>query len=154
MSLNFTDVLNTNLGDIERPPLPPIGHYVWAITKLPSTDTIGQGAFDTCDFIVRAIEAKEDVDAEELAKFGGPQNVTNRVRFMFDKNDQVKFDRTMFNLRRFLEQHVQCATVDTPLKQALNDSLNGAFLGELKYRADKNDPEVMYAEIGATAPVS
>ena len=153
MTVNLMDALNQNIGDVERPPLPPQGNYIFKIEKVPDIREVGQGAYETVDFTCRGVEARDDVDADELAEFGPVINIQIRLSFMFNKEDENKFQSSLFRLRTFLENHVQCASESDSLKEALANSLNNVFMGEVQYRPDKNDKEVMYAEIRATAPV-
>lgn len=155
MALNFKDALNTKVGDVERPPNPPIGTYVFQITKVPVIREQSGGdnqTWDVVDFQCVAVDTLQ-VDDDELRAYGGLKNITQRVSFMFDKGDQTAFDTTMFRLRTFLEKHVKCADESMSLSEALNASVNGRFAGELGWRPDKRDPEVMFANIGKTAPV-
>ncbi len=152
--MNFTDTLNTPVNDIERPPLLPMGTYRWMVQKIPSTDTIADGRFDVVDFSLKAIEAQPDVDEDELAAYGELNNTYQRHRFMFNKEDEQNFNRSLFQLKQFMVNHLK---VDVPenasLKEMMNDAVNCQCLGTVKWRADKNDPEIQYAEIGRTAPV-
>lgn len=151
---NFNDVLNKKLDDIEKPPLIPIGTYKAAVKKVPALDTIGkQSEYDVCDFQLQLIEpAADDVDLDELKKFGGcGPHATIRRRFMFNKNDQSAFDRTMYDLKRFLQDHLKVDATD--LKEGLNNSVNQACLVTVKWRPDKENPETMYAEVARTAPI-
>jgi hypothetical protein len=152
--VNFADALNTAANSIERPPLIPVGTYIAVVSKIPSMETIGDGKWDVLDFQLRLQAAQEDVDSEDLSAYGGlgPQSVL-RHRFMFSKDDEAAFKRTLFNLKRFLLDHLKIdASESTPLKQLIDQSVNHQCLAYVKWRADKNDPEVFYNEIGKTAP--
>lgn len=152
MAINFADQLNTNIGDIERPPLLPTGTYRWMVEKVPSFDTIANGDFDVVDFQLRCLGNEDDVDEEALREFGNVTNARMRHRFLFNKNDEALFKRTLFNLKRFLNEHLRVdASEDAPLKEALNASVNMTCKGLIRWRPDKNDPEVQYAEIASTA---
>lgn len=153
--VNFADALNTKAGAIERPPLIPIGTYIAIVSKLPSTETISDGKWDVLDFQLRLQQPQDDVDQEALADYGGlgPQSVL-RHRFMFSKDDEAAFKRTLFNLKRFLIDHLKVeGNDDTPLKQLIDGSVNMQCLVYVKWRADKNDTELFYNEVGKTAPI-
>lgn len=152
-SLNFRDIANKKLDDVERPPLPPVGTYLWQITKVPTIETLSGDKWDVVDFQLKAIAPTEDVDADAIAEFGSVNKIFTRHRFMFNKEDQAEFDRSLFNMRRFLEEHVKCATKDMSITEALNASVNQQVLASIVWKADKNDPELMHANIGRTAPV-
>lgn len=152
--MDFAQALNVNTAEIERPPLPPLGHYVFKVTKYEFGE-VGNGRFDTVDFRLQAVEAREDVDQEALAKVGGVKCVSLRQRFMFNKGetdeDKAMFDRTLFNLKRFLSEHL--GIEEGALKQAIDSSIGQQCLANVTYRPDPNDAEIQYAEIGRTAPI-
>ncbi len=155
--MDFTKALDVKLDDVERPPLPPIGHYVWKVSKQPTFDTVGNGKWDTVDFPMRAVEAREDVDPEELSAVGGVNSINSRIRFMFNKGDdeeaEAAFARTLFNLKNFLGVHLNMDIAGMELKQAIDQSVGNQCLADMKHRPDPTNPETIYAEIGRTAPV-
>lgn len=154
MALNFADIAKKKIEDVERPPLPPVGPYRWQILKVPSITTTKDGSFDIVEFQVRAIEALDGVDPEQLSAYGEVKNITNRVAFLFDKNDATKFAQTEWRLRTFLAEHVKCADPTDDLTVALNKSMSQQFIGEITWAKDKNNDEIFHANIGKTAPLS
>lgn len=155
MVMNFQEAAKMKTSEIERPPLVPLGTYEAVVKKVPATETIADGKFDTCDFTLNLVRAEEDVDQEELKKFGGlTANTMMRHRFMFNLDDQALFDRSLYNLKRFLQDHLKVEMDDeTPLIQALNASVGTRCKVFIGHRADKNDSEIQYSEIKKTAPL-
>ena len=152
--MNFAEIANRKLADVERPPIPPQGMYRFQVTKIPSMESIANGAYDKVTFTCQAVEAYENVDEDDLKKFGGTKNVTVTRGFMFDNNDETKFAQTLFQLKSFIEKHMQVDGAEKmSITEALNACVHAQLDGELRWRADKNDKEVNYAEIGKTAPV-
>lgn len=153
--VNFNEVLNKTAASIERPPIVPVGTYRAVVTKIPSIDTTGDGKWDTCDFQLRLLSAEEDVDQDDLKAYGGlNQASVIRHNFMFNKEDEAAFNRTLYNLKRFLLEHLQVeGNDDTSVKELLDASVNHQCLVFVKWRADKNDPEIQYAQVGKTAPI-
>lgn len=150
MALNFAEVANKKVAEIERPPLPPVGTYRWRINKLPEQASVGKdNQWDVVNFNVQAVEALDNVDMEDYK--GEVSGIFNRVSFMFDTQDEAKFEQTLFRLKTFLEKHLGLSA--ETVTEALNDSVGAEFLGDIKWRQDKNDEEMFYAEIGKTAPV-
>lgn len=148
---NFADIANKKVAEIERPPLPPVGTYRWSITKLPQITTSGDGKWDILTVPVRALGAEDDVDLGELK--GEVTNLTNTVKFMFNKEDEAEFEKSLYRARTFFEKHVQCASEDDTVGQMLNNSVNQQFLGSIAWTQDKNDPDIFYANIARTAPI-
>lgn len=152
--MNFNDALNTKQSEIERPPLLPSGTYRAVVTKVPALDK--RGEYEVCDFQLKMLEAQEDVDPDALTEYGGlgPTAVARRS-FMFNSNDEAAFKRTLFDLKRFLLDHLQVAGDDnTTLKELLNSSVNAQCLAFIRWRPDKNDPEIQYVEVAKTAPIA
>jgi hypothetical protein len=69
--LNWNDLADTKIGDVERPPLRPQGHYVGVITGKPETGESSRKGTLYATFPVQVNEALDDVDEEELAASGG-----------------------------------------------------------------------------------
>jgi len=154
MALNFSDALNTKTSEIERPPLLPIGHYIAIVEKMPSFDTIADGRFDVVDFILKIQSAGDDIDPDDIEEYGDVTAARVRHRFLFNKEEQANFNQTLYNLKRFLQEHLLIdMNDDTPLKESLNNALNQQCLIAIKWRADRNDAEIQYAEVARTAPV-
>ena len=152
---NFAEIANKKFSEIERPPLAPKGTYRFQITKIPEIDgTVSNGAFTAITLPCKAVEAYDDVDAEELSKFGGFKNVTVPVKFLYDNNDATKGAQTEFRIKTFVAQH--CAVEgadDMSVNEGLNKAVNHQFAGTVDWRQDKNAPDIWYAEIRKTAPV-
>ena len=69
--LNWSDLANTKTGDVERPPLRPIGHYVGVFSGKAETGESSKKGTLYATFPVQIQEALEDVDADQLAEAGG-----------------------------------------------------------------------------------
>ena len=151
MALNFADVANKKIADVEKPPLPPVGTYRFGVTKLPSTTTTNDDKWDILTIPCRALEALDDVDMDGYA--GEVTNIVLSVKYMFNKEDEVEFDKSLYRARTFFEKHVKCAEESDTIAQALNKSINQQFLGTISWSQDKNDPEVFHANIARTAPL-
>lgn len=153
--MRFSDALDRKLEEIKRPPNLPVGHYVWQISKHPEMDELDSQrtgtTFDRVTFQLTCLSATDDVDQDDLAAYGNVQGATQRKTFLFtrDESEKAAFDRSMFNLRRFLG-HLG-VDENLPLSEALAASVGCQCLGELTHRPDPNDPEVIYAEVGRTA---
>ena len=153
--MKFSDALDRKLEDVKRPPNLPVGHYTWQVNKLPEIDSFDSSrtgtTFERITFQMTCVEARDDVDADDLNDFGNVQGALNRKSFLFsaDEDDKAAFERSMFNLRRFLGH----LGVDESLSvtEALSASVGAQCVGELTHRPDPSDPEIIYAEIGRTA---
>lgn len=148
---NFADIATKKVADVERPPLPPVGTYRWSIPKLPVQTTSGDGKWDILTINCRALEALDDVDMSDYS--GEVTNITNQLKFMFNKEDEAEFEKSLFRLRTFFEKHVKCASEDDTMGQAMNNCVSQQFLGSIAWQQDKNDPEIFYANIARTAPI-
>lgn len=157
--MRFADALDRKGEEIERPPLVPIGTYLWTVSSMPEMDTIADGRFDVVDFKLKCIAPQEDVDpdalAEYTAKAGAISGLGRRHRFLFNTEDEGQFNRTLYNMKRFMKEHLQVEEMDDlPLKEALALCVNRQCLASIKWRPDQRDPEIFYDEIDRTAPAS
>jgi hypothetical protein len=152
--MNFSDALERNMDEIERPANLPIGNYIWQISKLPEQSAFESSrtgkTFERVDFMVQCVSPSDDVDPDELEEYGNVAGTMNRKSFLFstDEEDKAGFDRSMFQLKQFLEH---CGIENMTLAEAFPASVGTQFMGEVKHRPDPNDAEVIYAEIGRTA---
>ena len=155
--MNFMDALNVKVGDIERPPLIPMGTYRAVVTKIPAIDEVGneEEGWDTIDFVLRLLEPMEDVNPSELEAYGGLTDSSTIIhRFMFPRNDDVGFQRTQFNVKRFCVDHLKIDGAESmPFKQMLNAAANHQCQVFIKWQADRNDNEIQYNRVGKTLPL-
>lgn len=151
--MRFADALDRRGEEIERPPLAPVGTYLWTVSKMPEMDTIADGRFDVVDFQLKCIAPQDDVDPDALAEYGSIAGLSRRHRFLFNTEDEANFNRTLFNMKRFIKEHLLVENFDSiPMKEALAQCVNAQCLASIRWRPDPRDPEIMYDEIDRTAP--
>lgn len=151
--MNFMESLNVKAEEVKRPPLPPLGVYRFAITKV-GYDTIANGDYNVIDFTLQGKEMVEG-NHDDLASYGNVSDVVQRLRFMFSNKpeDATRVERSMFNLKRFLVD--TCGGDEALTVRELIDGVVGSeCLGTITYRPDKEDKEIMYPEVSKTAPIS
>jgi len=152
--MKFSQALDRKLEEIKRPPNPPVGHYVWQVSKHPEvTDFESQDgkSFERVTFQITAVAPGDDVDPDELKEYGKIDGYISEKTFLFidSEEDPAGYERSMFNLKRFLGH---CGVDESlELGEALAASVGQRFLGELNHQPDKNDPEVVYARVGRTS---
>jgi hypothetical protein len=153
--MRFTEALDRKMEEITRPPVLPLGNYVWVVSKHPDSDEIeGKDGtkWDRLTFPLKCVSATDDVDPDELAEFGNPAGALDRKVFLFNTSDdkEAEFDKSMFQVKQFL---VNCGVAeDVPLNEGLGDCVGMQVMGELRHRPDVNDPEIIWTEVGRTAP--
>lgn len=150
MAVNFAEALSHKPDEIERPKNPPIGTYTFQIMKIPSFRS--NDDYDMIDFSCQAVAASEEVDPADLEAAGGLSAARPRLTFMFDKNDERRFQETEFRLKTFLQDHVKCWDKGMSMKEALNNSVNNRFNGSTRLRPNQDNPDIQYFEIMYTAP--
>ena len=142
--VNFAEALDTKTGDIERPPLLPVGHYEFLNPKVPEISTVGaDDEWDLVEFNLQIVRPLEDL-----------KNATARHAFLFDKNDEQNFNKTLYSLKRFCLEHLQVEAKDsTPLKELLNNTVNKGGICQIFHKPDKEDKELFHANIKRTGPL-
>lgn len=148
---NFSDILSRAAETIERPPLAPKGTYVFVVTGQPKKQE--RKEFEVLDFPLRGVAPSDDVDSDDFKEYGGKaDNIVVRKSFLFNTTDQAAFDQTLFNMKNFLVEHLGLDP-SLSIKELINASVNKKCLGVLDYRADNTNPEIMYHNLGKTAPL-
>jgi len=157
MAIDFNAAMDDTVANSERPPNPPIGHYIFKVNKAKQRE-VADGAGQIVEFLCQGVSVfadADDVDPEELAEYGEPKSIMVTHSFYFNMEDQAGFNRTKYNLRRFLEEHLLIEdVVDMTNREAIAAAKNHQFVAQLGLRPDKNDPEITYPDIKRTAPVS
>ena len=157
MAKRFSDALNTKMEEAERPPNLPSGHYTFQVLKHPD---IGEGTFpstgidyERVTYICSPVAAGDDVDEDDLAKFGDFTKQQVRKQFLIPDGEQdaAGFDTAMYQHRQFLSN----MGIDEELAwgEAMAESVGRQFLGELTHKPDRNNPEIVYQQIGRTTVV-
>lgn len=152
--VDFKSIANKKPAEIEKPPLPPVGTYRWQITKIPDVGEVSspKGNWDTVNYQIRAVEAMDNVDLDGFK--GKVENINQRLSFMFDKDDEINFGKTEYRHKVFLQDHVKCWDDDNmSMNEAMNASVGGQFLADIRWDPDKNNPGEYNANIAKTAPV-
>jgi len=150
--MRFQDALDRKGEEIARPPIAPVGTYLWTVSKMPTMDSIADGRFDVVDFTLKCVQPQEDVDPDALAEYGDIAGLTRRHRFLFNTEDEANFKRTEYNMKRFVQEHLGVDMSGKSWKEALAECVNCQCLASIKWRPDPRDPEIMYDEIDRTAP--
>lgn len=152
---NFDEILDKTLENVERPPLAPLGEYVFMVTKVPEIRDLEspKGSWKVVEFQCVGVRPTESVDPDLFRAYGEAKNIRVRNSFMFDKNDDAAAATTEFRLKTFLQDHLG---IDSALsmKEAMNASVNKQFIGTLNYRADANDANVQYHNLAKSAPLA
>lgn len=159
MAVDFNKALDVKAKDVAPVPVPPVGHYIFQVTKVPSIDT--QSRWNRVTFPCRAtgvFEDADDVDQDELRTFGKVTSIMIQHSFLFDSEEGTEADLITFQnrVKRFCGEHLGIEDWENKsLRQLLNESAQKKFVGQLTHRADSRDPtgETMQAQISRTAPV-
>lgn len=154
----FTEALSKPVANIKRRPPPPLGHYVMMVSKMPNppeefaSKTTGI-TYEKLTFPIVLVAPSDDVDQDEIAEYNAEwksvQGVPVRLDFIFDTEDDGKFNDTLARVKEFMSK-LGLDTASGQLNERLAETVNCQFIGEIKHRPDPQNPEVLYAEIGST----
>ena len=156
-AMDFNKALDMKASEVKAVPVPPVGHYVWQVSAVPS---INDGdVWQSVEFPLQAVSVAEDaddVDADALKEYGKVTSIRNRKSFMFNKQEGTETDLISFQnqIKRFCIDHLKVEDGENmSLRQLMNAPVNKRCIGQLTHKPDKNDPEVIRANVGRTAPV-
>lgn len=153
---DFASALKIKTDKIERPPIAPTGHYGGTVTRF-TMDTSPNGEWEIVNFFLRADEAGDDVDKDELRKIGGPKAVNVRHNFMFptgtDDESVAGFKRTLWGLKRFLNEHLLIPEGGS-LEETINNATGKKCIFQVIHKQSKDNPDDYFANVGGTAPLT
>jgi hypothetical protein len=153
---SFADIANKKMETVERPPLPPIGQYVFQVTNEPAITkkSSDKGDFEIIDFMLQGVQHLDGVDVKELTKFGGAKGVRVKHSFIFNTSpdEEANFQRTEFYLKQFLNEHLGIDD-KMSMSQALGAAKGKTCVGEVGHRPDPNRQDTFYPEIKNTMAV-
>ena len=150
----FADALNRSAETIKRPPPLPVGTYIFRVTKQPDPPqemNTKNGIMDALRVPV-AVVSPVEVDQSDLDAFGNVQNQPARIDFLFPREDENGFERTLARFKMFAS-HCGIDIEDGTFGSWLQEINNCQFSGEIGHRIDPNDESNIYSEIKRTAPV-
>lgn len=153
----FADALDRKMEEIKAPPPLPLGHYIMGINKMPGAPEAlnsQKGNYEKLTIAVQVISPSDDVDPDELAEYGSVAGTPLRLDFIFnnDPAEEAKFEGTLNRMKKFME-HCGLDADSGSLGEKLAELVGCQFVGEVKHRADPQNAEVVYNELGRTAPV-
>ena len=140
--MDFSALLNTAAGEIEKPPVLPQGTYVWKVAKSHKEGDMKQGTWKTVELPVVPVapdSLAEDVDVDALADFGSLNAAGNTIRFMFPTapDQKADVDRALFNLKKFLVDVLRVdAEEGATIKELLAKSIGCEFRAQAVHRYD------------------
>jgi hypothetical protein len=155
---NFLEALNTRVSEIEKPPLMPVGTYVWIVHKPHRETTSRDGKWLTVEIPClpkMAYEDAEDVDVDELAAYGPLKQGANSIRFMLDTTleGDTALKSWLFNIKRFLLDTLRVdGDEDATVKELLAKMVGCEFVAQAAHRADK-ERDAMFCDVKNWAPL-
>lgn len=152
MTINFLDLAKRTSEEIVKPPLLPIATYLATVEKPAEFGQTANGKWDTLEFTLK-INSLADGDAEAVAAYGDITTARLRHRFLISKEDLQAAEKSLYYIKRFLEDHLKCWQPGMTMEEAIANAVNYSCLAETKWRRDESTGED-YAEIRRTAPVT
>lgn len=138
---DFTQLLDNNLGEIEKPKPMPQGSYV-AIIKKSEFDKSSKKQTPFVRYHLELVQALDDVDEEDLQEFGEVAGKTTRVDFYLTEG-------ALFQLQDFLLYHVGLDMEGKPLKEAIPEAINQQVGVRIKHEHSE-DGQNTYARVDGT----
>ena len=89
--LNWNELANTKVGEVEPPKMIPAGHYVGVIAGAAKVENKGQKKTLCATFPIRLNEPLDDVDPEEFAASDGFHKNGYELNFWLTPNSLYRF---------------------------------------------------------------
>ena len=135
--MDFMEVLDTNVDEIEEVKLLPQGTYTWEIVKAPEVTNSGNGEWQICDISIKPVEAGEDVDPDDLEEFGPIARERNRVTFMAPTAADADNERakTANRMKKFFDEVLRAE--GSTLREKMANSIGLRFIAQAKWSPSK-----------------
>lgn len=139
--VNFSEALDTNVDDIEKPPTQPQGTYGWRVNKIPQLTESKSGEWNFIRFPIVATHAEDDVDTDELEEFGALGQALNDITFMAPTEEGPEGDaarkKAVYQAKQFMVNvlRVEGGT----FKELLDNALGGEFLASATWDVQGDD---------------
>ena len=143
---SFSDILNRPASEVKKPPPLPAGSYICLVDGLfKERDFNGTPIIE---FNLKPVQAREDVNQTELAETGG---LNRMLRHSIWLKNQAG-DDTSYQLKRFLEDHLQISSAGKTLLQMAGECPGKQVLAVVKHTPSKDGTE-LFANVASTAQV-
>lgn len=139
---NFSDLLNNNADEIERPKPLPAGSYLCTVKGLPEHGKSAKKQTPFVNFTLAVQQALDDVDADDLGAMGGTENKTIKATYYLTEN-------SLWRLKEFLE-HCGIDLSGKTLAAAIDETVNCSVVAQLKHEASE-DRTAVFAKLANTA---
>lgn len=140
---NFASILDEAPSEVKLPPPMPTGTYRWIVQGWEQGES-SRKQTPFVKFNLKAVEAMDDVDEDELAEVGGLEGKTRSLTFYTTEDAIYRLDQFHEHCGLDLRQKLS--------RKARNDEIiNAEVLGTIKHRM--TDDKRVFAEIGQTAKV-
>lgn len=137
---NFASLLSTPGSEIERPPPMPVGSYICTVQGLPRFDKSSKKQTDFVEFTLKFMEAREDVDEDELKKIGGLGDKTIKAVYYITET-------ALWRLKDFLAACGLEADGDKTLEELIDETPNST-VGIFIRHEPGDDGVSMFARVG------
>lgn len=145
-ALNWSDLANTKVGSVERPPIKPAGHYVAVINGRGENGQSAKKGTLFITFPIMLTEGLNDVSESELTASGG-----------LPFNSELTFYLTPNSIWRFTEFGKALGASDDlnvlELAEWMADS-GESFVVELNHQPNERNPERPYVRVDNPMPLS
>jgi hypothetical protein len=145
--LDWNTLSQTRVGDVERPPMLPVGHYAANIVGQAERGQSAKKQTLFVKFPLRFTEPMDDVDQEELQAVGG----------LPDKNQDLTMYLTEKTLHRFTDLvKGMGGSEDFNVVEGIGylEECGEPLVVKVTHEADERNPERVFLRIDSPMPLS
>ena len=141
---SFSSVLDTPVGDIERPKPAPVGSYVCVVQGQPKIDKSAKKRTEYVEYALKPLEALDDVDEDALADWG-IKDKTFRITFYIT-------EKSIYRLKEFLEHCGVDMNGEGSMRQYIAEAAGKQVVAHIVHEASK-DGSAVYGSVKSTTAV-
>lgn len=148
---NFSDILDMQSSEIERPKPAPAGTYSCVVSGLPEHGLSAKKKTPFVMFLLKPTSARDDVDADELEEaLTSADGSTKKLGDLTFRATYYTTPDAMWRLKEFLDD---CGIPDDgTIRQRIDQAPNKEVLATIRHEAS-SDGKAMFAQLAGTAAV-
>lgn len=144
MPLDFSDILGTEVGSMEKPKVAPAGHWRATVLNMRAVKPKDEDGDLSVAISVKLTEPQEDVDPDEVEAFGSDLEEARlgSRRWLSSKKQVFYFQKLLSDIG-----------LSGTMEEAMAEAQGYEVIVEVVHAPNDDDPEIPYASINSILPV-
>ena len=133
---DLSHLLGKKLGEVEKPKQFPVGHYSWLIKSFSIVES-SKKKTPGIEFLCNMVEAKDDVDEDELALVKNANSRDNKLTMWLTEDSLWRVKEFMISLGISTEDD------DRTLEEILPEAVGQTFVAPIRHETMEGSSDVI-----------